>query len=157
MQPILRAFQTLVAIAALLVSGAAMAQDWSRNPSYGSISLSAGFLPDPHVRTLRAGGDNFRDLGVCRGYFPTSPDYRLHYRAGSFALNFYVRAGGDTILLVNAPNGQWYCNDDYSGLDPAVLFGSPQSGQYDIFVGTYNRSRVSGARLYITEYAPFSR
>lgn len=143
-----------------LLSGAAQAQNWQLRPSFGSISLSAGFLPDPRVRTIQAGGDlRLNPTGGCPGggYIANAPDYRLHYRSGGYALSFYVRAPRDTILLINDPQGRWFCNDDYSGLDPAIRFGNPLSGQYDIWVGTYGRARVRNANLYITELGPFSR
>jgi serine protease Do/protease YdgD len=151
---------TLAALSMTLIGGAAAAQNYNLRPSYGTVTLNAGFAPDPYVVTVRAGGDNnFRGGGGCPGggWFPNAPDFRVHYRAGSYQLSFYVRAPGDTMLLVNDPSGTWYCNDDYQGLDPAIVFARPRSGQYDIFAGTYNRSRVRNTRLYITELGPFSR
>ncbi len=148
----------LVALSMLAVPGAA--QNWRLNPSYGSVSLNAGFMPDPRTRTVQAGGNvRINPAGDCPGggYVANAPDYRLNYRAGGYALSFYVRAPGDTLLLINDPQGRWFCNDDYSGLDPALRFGNPASGQYDIWVGTYGRNRVRNATLYITEMGPFSR
>lgn len=149
---------TVVALPLFATSLAA--QNWNLRPSYGSVSLQAGFLPDPHTRTVRAGGDNyFSGGGGCPGgaYFANAPDYRLNYRAGGMQLSIYVRANGDTALLVNDPSGTWYCNDDQQGVNPGIAFSRPGSGQYDIWVGTYNRSRVNNARLYITEYGLFAR
>jgi hypothetical protein len=148
-----------ISAAVMLSAAAASAQDWRRNPSFGSVSLNAGFAPDPRTRNVRAGGDIQVNVnnGRCQGWFANAPDYRVNYRAGGYQLTFYVRASGDTMLLINDPNGNWYCNDDYQGLDPAIVFSSPRSGQYDVWVGTYNRSRVSNATLYITEMGAFSR
>ncbi|WP_139103048.1 peptidase S1 [Pararhodobacter sp. CCB-MM2] len=133
---------------------AAEAQNYNLAPSYGSFNLSAGFSNDPRSATGRAGGDIHVDpLAGCPGggWFANAPDFRLHYQAGSFPLTFYVRANGDTMLLVNAPNGNWYCNDDTDGLDPAIRFPSPASGQYDVWIGTFNRSRVQNTTVYVTE------
>ncbi|MCL4675345.1 MAG: peptidase S1 [Pararhodobacter sp.] len=149
-----------LAIAAALatsLSGAdARAQNWQLSPSYGSVTLSAGFLPDPRTRTVRAGGDNhFSGSQSCPGggWFANAPDYRLNYRAGGYSLSIYVAAPGDTMLLVNDPNAQWYCDDDsYGNRNPMIRFANPSSGQYDIWVGTYNRSRVHNSVIYITEY-----
>lgn len=146
---------TLAAAVALLASPAAQAQNYNLNPSYGAVTLNAGFLPDPRTRTVQAGGDNhFSGGGDCPGggWFANAPDYRLHYRAGGYPLTFYVSAPGDTMLLINDPSAQWFCNDDANGtLDPMVRFNNPRSGQYDIWVGTYNRSRVRNATIYISE------
>ncbi|MCC6002019.1 MAG: peptidase S1 [Pararhodobacter sp.] len=148
----------LAAIPVITTPG--VAQNWRLNPSYGSATLNAGFMPDPRMRSVQAGGNiRINPIGGCPGggYVANAPDYRVHYRAGGFALSFYVRAPGDTLLLINDPQARWYCNDDYSGLDPAIRFGNPMSGQYDVWVGTYGRNRVRNATLYITELGPFSR
>lgn len=145
----------LVAALAFVVAGAAaQAQNYNLRPAYGSINLGAGFMPDPVTRRVQAGGDNyFNGGGGCPGggWFANAPDYRLHYRAGGYALTFYVRAPGDTMLLINDPSATWFCNDDSEGLDPMIRFTNPRSGQYDIWVGTYNRSRVRNAVIYISE------
>jgi len=141
-----------------MFAASAEAQDWRLNPLYGSVMLNAGFLPDPHTRTITAGGPiRIGPMAGCPGggYVANAPDYRLHYRSGRFSLSFYVRAPGDTILLVNAPNTQWYCNDDYSGLNPGMMINNPMSGQWDIWVGTYGSRLIPGATLYISEFQPF--
>lgn len=156
---------TAVAAAAALLpwlAAPSAAQNWRLNPTYGSVTLNAGFLPDPVRRTVQAGGNiRLNPMSGCPGggYVANAPDLRLHYRAGGFALSFYVRAPGDTLLLVNDPSASWFCNDDYPGygLDPGLRFGNPRSGQYDIWVGTYGRNRVRNSTLYITEMGPFSR
>lgn len=144
----------IAAAALALAASTATAQNYNLAPAFGTIQLSAGFLPDPVTRTVRAGGDNrFSGSSGCPGggWFANAPDYRLQYRAGGYALTFYVRAPGDTMLLINDPTTTWYCNDDGDGLDPVIRFNNPRSGQYDIWVGTYNRSRVRNAVIHITE------
>lgn len=111
-----------VVVAATLFGGTADAQNWNLNPAFGTLNLRAGFLPDPRTRRIQAGGDShFNGGGGCPGggWFANAPDYRVNYSAWDFPLTFYVSAPGDTMLLVNDPAGQWFCNDDYNGLDPA--------------------------------------
>jgi hypothetical protein len=62
----------------------------------------------------------------------------VFFTPGDDPLSFYVEARDDTVLLVNTPDGEWHCNDDFSGLDPALTFETPQEGQYDIWVGTFS-------------------
>lgn len=144
-----------LAVAPLIVGTAVEAQNYNLSPSFGSVTLNAGFMPDPYGRRgIQAGGDNyFSGGGGCPGgaWFANRPDFRLFYRAGGYRLTFYVRAPGDTALLINDPSTTWYCNDDHNGLDPQITFSNPMSGQYDIWLGTYNRSRVRNSTLYITE------
>lgn len=141
-----------VAVAAF--AGLASAQDFSQAPSFGEVSLSPGFLPDPVEVSLIAGGtiDASSISPDCAGMIANAPDFRLHYSAGGSQLYAGVRSSVDTTLVVNAPDGTWYCNDDYNGLDPFVGGESPMAGQYDIWVGTYG-DMPAEATLYITEFA----
>lgn len=155
-------FLTAIILALTLLANPATAQNVNARAAWqnADVSLRAGFLPDPVILRGRAGGDwYFTTTRTCQrgGWFANAPDARLRYQAGGMQLSFYVRAPGDTMLLINAPDGSWYCNDDYSGLDPAIVFNRPLSGRYEIWVGTYDRRRVNNSRLYITEYGPFAR
>ncbi|MEQ8365373.1 MAG: peptidase S1, partial [Roseicyclus sp.] len=130
------------------------------NPTvFGSTTLNAGFLPDPYVRNLTAGGRvNLSNCsgGQWPGYVVTRPDFRLFYYGSSptgrltFALE--ARSNVDTILLVNSPDGQWHYNDDYRGFNSAIVFFNPLQGQYDVWTGSYNLSSNNPAQLIITEY-----
>lgn len=135
---------------------AAVAQpNWQGNPLYGTHSLNGGFMPDPYRVSVTAGGTtNARTMGLpagCVGNIAAAqPDVRFHYSAGSLPLTIKAESGSDTTLIINAPDGQWYCNDDWSGLNPAVRFSPAMSGQYDIWVGTYG-SGTAAAQVLITE------
>ena len=133
----------------------AVAQDWSLNPTYGSVNLTNGFAPDPHRVRLSSGGpiDASSSIGGnCRGFVADAPDYRVNYTAGSWPLIFNVESGSDTTLVVNGPDGRWYCDDDGGdGLNPRFEWGSPPSGQYDVYVGTYGGATLQSATLLITE------
>jgi hypothetical protein len=144
-----------VAMAAFAVSaaGVALAQDYSQQPAYGSVSLQAGFLPDPFLLNVDAGGgiDASRTIG-CAGFVAVAPDFRLNYAPGSYPLTIGAVANGDTTIVINAPDGSWYCDDDSGGdLNPAVTFNQPMGGQYDIWVGTYSSGSLIPAQIVITE------
>ena len=129
--------------------------DYRASPSYGTLSLSAGFTPDPQVIALQSGGripaSNLSSS--CSGYIAGAPDVRLHYQAGGYPLILSVASSSDTTLVVNGPDGSWYCDDDggVNGLNPSLRFGAPRSGQYDIWVGTYGGDDLRAARLHISE------
>jgi len=128
--------------------------DWSGTPSYGQVTLNAGFSPDPYVVSLAAGGsEEASGLGAsCWGHVAGNPDFNLDYTASSWPLFISASSSTDTVLVVNAPDGQWYCNDDYSSLNPAIEFGDPQSGLYNIWVGTYaDTPDYPPATLYLSE------
>jgi len=151
----------ILAVSALILgTGAAGAQDRTLEPSFGIQKLPFGFTPDPFTVDLLAGGDidAFEAVGnSCFGYIAEAPDYRISYTAGDAPLIISAVSETDTTLVVAGPDGQWFCNDDSGGtFDPTVTFDAPQSGQYDIWVGTF--SPVDGdfpeATLLVSEIAP---
>lgn len=155
----------LAATAALLVSACASSGggavgggsplNFNANPNYGTVSLATGFQPDPHVVGLQAGGNiNAQTLSAsCAGMITSAPDVRLNFAGGSLPLIISVDSSADTTLVVNGPDGSWYCNDDggVNGLNPSVRFNNPQSGRYEIWVGTYQAGSTQPAMLSISE------
>lgn len=150
--------QSILASCSLLLPIGAAAQDPFSNPSFGEVSLISGFEPDPHTVSIYAGGSvdlSASRLVDCVGFVSDAPDYRVVYDSDNQqrSLSFYAESESDTVLLINDPDGEWYCNDDYSdelGLASGLDFSSPQSGVYDIWVGSYE-NEFSSATLYVTE------
>jgi hypothetical protein len=141
--------------AVIAFAGLASAQDYQLPPTFGAVTLQPGFLPDPIEVVLTAGGpiDAATIGSQCVGMIAEAPDFRLTYGSGGTQLFIGVTSEADTTLVVNAPDGSWYCSDDYAGsLDPFVGGENPQAGQYDIWVGTYGVDTAE-ATLYITEYS----
>lgn len=131
---------------------------------FGSRRLDAGFLPDPVAIGLQAGGaidadqavaDGVVAEGYCAGYVTREPSFELDFRAGSSPLFLSVVSDRDTTLVVNGPDGAWFCNDDGGeGLNPELEFNPAQSGVYDIYVGSYSDSAAGAdATLFISEIA----
>ncbi len=145
----------LAATAAVLLAGPVLAQDVSMEPTFGTLNLMTGYMPDPAVIPMIAGGDiDASSLGAtCYGYIAEAPDFRVNYEAGTnFPLIISAVSEVDTTLVINAADGSWHCNDDSgNGLNPAVSFTSPPSGQYDIWVGVYGEAATAPAGLYISE------
>ena len=122
-------------------------QDWSMDPTYGDVELEEGFLPDPFVLEVLAGGsidlDDSSDRDIRRldayGYVAEAPDVDFYYEtSGDFPLTIAVDGfGEDMVLLVNDPSGDWHYNDDEDGVDPAITFRNPESGLYSIWIGTF--------------------
>jgi hypothetical protein len=141
-------------LAAFMAAAAAGAQNYTLNPSYGTVNLSGGFTPDPYIVEVQSGGGiAANSLGSgCVGNIANAPDVRLNFAAGSLPLIISVDSRADTTLVINGPDGRWYCDDDGGqGLNPSIRFGSPQSGQYDIWIGTYGSSELRNAELHISE------
>lgn len=149
--------KTLLAVFATAAVAAvpAAAQDYRLNPTYTTLTLDSGFTPDPQTIELQSGGDIDASSisSSCRGFIANAPDVRVRYTRGRYPLIISVDSNADTTLVVNAPDGRWYCDDDSGerGLNPMVRFNNPQSGQYDIWVGTYGNARLEPATLAISE------
>jgi hypothetical protein len=151
-------FRSIAAASVMFAAatGIAAAQNYNQNPTYGAITLRSGFTPDPHRVNLQSGGsiDAASTIGgSCRGYIANAPDYRVSYTSGSLPLIISVASSADTTLVVNGPDGQWYCDDDggNQGLNPSLRWNSPPSGQYDIWVGTFGNNSLQAATLTISE------
>ncbi|HKK48666.1 MAG TPA: hypothetical protein VJ932_06185, partial [Alkalispirochaeta sp.] len=112
--------------------------DWSLPPLYGTIDLASGFRPDPFLVEVTAGGNrNLRNVGRV-GYVAEAPDFDLNYSSGPYNLYIFVDTqGADTVLIVCDPSGRYFYSDDQIGTRPGMHFSNPESGLYDIWVGTY--------------------
>ena len=145
---------TVAAVAALAAAGSAAAQDWRLPANYGAVTLYSGFTPDPFTLNVTSGGPIDASASVsssCRGWISNAPDFELTYSAGSLPLAISVNSASDTTLVINGPDGLWYCDDDGGdGLNPSLRWDSPPSGTYDIWVGSYQRANYS-ATLSISE------
>lgn len=142
----------LLAAVGLLIAGPAVAQSAHLTANYGEIHLDAGFTPDPYRVQLHAGGgvNGARLPGACVGNISEAPDFEVTYSAGGLPLVFRTLSSADTTLIINGPDGRWYCDDDsYGDGDAEVRFNRPQSGVYDIWVGVFGQT--APATLLITE------
>ena len=130
--------------------------DFPAEALYDNVSLVTGFTPDPYLVSIVAGGDSAAsdELGAaCAGNVNSKrPDVVLNYTAGpNFGLYLYAEAAEDTTLILLGPDG-WYCDDDSHGdLNPGVSLERPLSGDYLIWVGTFDGG-VADAELGISEH-----
>lgn len=119
-------------------------------PSYGSVTLNSGFLPDPRVVRLTSGGDV--DAATlqpgCTGFVSRAADVRVAYQAGTLPLTLSA-VGANVSLLINGPDGRWHCTP-LSATGAVYRFARPSSGRYEIWVGA-PRGGGSAAELRISE------
>jgi hypothetical protein len=149
------------AFALSLAAAPASAQDRpdpSLAPAYGAVGLVSGFEPDPFAAELQAGGGyDASQLGVsgCVGFIARAPDYRINWTAGQtkLPLVFSVLSDTDTTLVINDAQGHWLCDDDSGNgaLNPSITIADPASGQYDVWVGTFQSGAPQKATLNVSE------
>lgn len=146
----------ILGLLAVTLSPALAAQSVSATPNYGTVSLQAGFMPDPHTTNVVAGGTVAVRMGGCTyGKVSNAPDLDLRYDNNSGnTLYVYAVSDADVTLLVNAPDGTWLCDDDSHGnRNPILVIPKAASGLYNIWVGTYG-DQMTNARLYVSEVDP---
>lgn len=148
--------------------------DPNAESNFGGDRLVTGFTPDPWGFHLTAGGGSnpidvstlaivdARSGARCtRAMVTRRPDFHFSFQAGmTFSMvRFYVvtENNADATMLINQPDGRWRCNDDHAhsgwghGTMPVLDFDAPQTGRYDIWVGSYDASAHNPATLYVTE------
>lgn len=141
----------------LLAAGAAEAcPNYNLRAAFGTINLPGGFLPDPYLRNVTAGGGYY--LPNCgfnwAGWVASAPDFQFSYSAAGYPLTIGINSAADTVILINDPAGNWYFNDDAGGawgLGGAISFPNPTPGVYDIWIGTYYQASGIPGQLIITE------
>ncbi|MBN8614648.1 MAG: peptidase S1 [Deltaproteobacteria bacterium] len=124
--------------------------------NFGVFTLLGGFMPDPAQYNVTSGGNlDASTLGLapnCRGFVTAQPDVIVRYQNPRSWIRFFVRAQGDTTLVINDAQGRWHCSDDEGGnLNPMVDISGPGGGQYDIWVGSYRAGQNITGTLHVTE------
>lgn len=124
--------------------------------NFGRTSLSPGFTPDPFQVSIVSGGNlNVAAMNLasgCVGYATSDPDYIIDLSGVMAYLEIYNEGEGDTGLVINDPNGNWYCDDDsHTGTDPKISLNKASAGQYDIWVTSYSSGDSLRGTLSVTE------
>ncbi len=150
-------FTKSLAVLATVISGLAFASaasaqtpNWQAQAAFGYVELWPGFAPDPYGINVVAGGDMDAGRMGCYGYVASGqPDVDIYW-GGSYTMTIYATSGADTTLLVRDPYGEWWCNDDWSGVDPGMTFQGRGEGLYSIWIGTWGGT--ADATLWVSEY-----
>lgn len=155
MNSILRSVAALAVISVMAAPAYAQSINAGANGTFGRVTLTSGFTPDPNETTVNAGGPvDAANLGSeCSGHVARRPSVSLRYTAGSLPLIVSATSAADTTLVIRAPDRSWHCNDDGpGGLNPVVRFDTPASGRYQIWVGTFESdASTPEATLYVSE------
>ena len=132
-------------VAACLVASRGETQDPTYKPTFGVVDLKADFMPDPFKKELEAGGPIQTKNGGLTAWVAKEPDVTLNYTAGGLPLTFHAESKADTTLLILLPDGTWVADDDSGGmLDPMIKLAKPQTGRYQIWVGTISERPCQG-------------
>lgn len=145
----------LTSLLALHWNNSVWAQNLDAEPLFGTVSLAAGFTDTPYTIEVSPGGDDetFQLGGDCYGYIRfAQPDFVLSYQAGQRPLGLFALSDLDITMVINDPAGNWHCNDDspfLSDTNSGIQFNDPLSGDYQVWLGSYD----SGAESITTVLA----
>lgn len=85
----------------------------------------------------------------CPGYSGIdAADMVVTLESGQPHFSLYAMSQTDLVMAVHSPDGQWLCNDDSYGLNPAVEFYDALAGDYHVFVGAYSQGASGDFNLY---------
>ncbi len=135
---------------ALVTFGAARAE--AQRSNFGTIDLTPGFVPDPHVVEGRSGGEtNANTLSEnCRGWISSTPDHILQVHGRFNWLRIFAQSTGDTTLVIQNARGRVLCDDDTFDRNPAIEGDLPE-GTYRIWIGSYSHGETLPYQLKFTE------
>lgn len=122
--------------------------------NFGTVTLAAGFNPDPHVVEGTSGGQVRADAksSECKGWIAEDPDHVLIAATEFSLMRLVVSAGeADTTLVVQRPDGVFLCDDDGGGSRQPLVSGAFAPGTYRIWVGTFEPQTASPYRLGFSE------
>jgi hypothetical protein len=93
--------------------------------------------------------------GFCAGFSGLdAPDAVVSVGSREAVLSFYATSSSDLVIAVQSPDGQWACNDDSFGLNPAVSFDGASAGDYQVYVGAYSQGDSGRFNLYASVGQP---
>ncbi|MBD2345840.1 hypothetical protein [Anabaena subtropica] len=127
-------------------------------PIFGDVTIGQKFSPDPLVVRGMSGGSVAGNrvagrietpTGPCTGFIDETPDHTIKLTSNFDYLKLQVQAPQDTTIIVKGPGGTW-CNDDLDGKNPGIS-GEWLSGNYEVWIGSYEKGKYFPYTLKITE------
>ncbi|AVH65092.1 hypothetical protein [Nostoc sp. 'Peltigera membranacea cyanobiont' N6] len=125
---------------------------------FGDVNIGPQFSPDPltvrgmsggSISGSKVGGRSETATGPCTGFVDETPDHTLVLTSKFDYLKLQVQSPEDTTIIIKGPGGTW-CNDDFDGKNAGII-GEWLAGNYQIWVGSYEKGKYLPYTLKITE------
>ena len=106
------------------------------------VQLRVSDAPASASTTVMPEGQNPVTGQACSGFVAAAPTATVEMTGdGPFGITATAEDGTDLVLLVQTPDGKWFCSDDADGLNPGIQFGTAEemavaAGTYRAWVGT---------------------
>ncbi len=125
-------------------------------PMFGAVELTTAWEDDPFVAEVQGGGAIRASEASpgCAGWIANRPDYWVQYRSlRVYDLTITARSEDPVTLVINLPNGEWYCTDGSNGVHaPIITLDNATSGVYSIWVGSFSPDSFPEAQILISEH-----
>lgn len=135
-----------------------VSMDDTAPPRQGALSLDAGrHGVRQHLATgpIQATEPAFAVAADCAGHVNfDAPDALLNVTDQEHTLSLFAESVVDLVLMIQDPSGDWHCNDDIHGFNPAVTLSPAPAGTYRIQVGAYERDRTGSYELFASRGDP---
>ena len=134
-----------------------VAQEASR-PIFGDVIVERPLSKDPlTVRGMSGGSIPAKKIsgradtptGACTGYMDKEPDHILRLKNKFDYMKMLIESPEDTTLIIKGPGGIW-CNDEFEEKNPGIV-GEWLPGEYELWVGSYNKDNIFPYTVKITE------
>jgi hypothetical protein len=88
----------------------------------------------------------------CTGFIKAAPTFRFEWSGELEQMVLFFESDADTTLVVRAPDGAFFCDDDASGTDNLnpVLSLKPVDGLYRLWVGSSSPDAEVSGKLTVT-------
>ncbi len=114
--------------------------------NFGTLALAAGGEAITGAGTSGGNIDATTLSGECAGNVSSTPDHLLNITSPVPAASIYAQAEQDITLVIQRPDGTYWCDDDSDGTNPA-LSGELVAGTYKVWIGSYNAEENASYRI----------
>ncbi len=119
-----------------------------------TLDLEAGFPLDPFFVSVNGGGelDASRLGDGCSGWVHQEPVLSIDWEGETDFVEVFFYSDHDPMLIIQTPDGEYLCNDDANPLllDPVIEVENPESGTYNIWVGSFHPNQLLPGVLVLT-------
>jgi hypothetical protein len=131
-----------------------------KHSAFLTLDLQAGFPLDPFFVSINGGGEvDASTLDEnCFGYINDKPVVTLNWEGQVDTAYIFFYSDHDPTLVIQMPDGSFMCNDDAHEhlLDPIVQLDNPPSGEYRLWVGSFDEGNLIPGILVVTTKSEFS-
>lgn len=120
---------------------------------FGTVTLHAGFNPDPHVVHGTAKGEVLASSihKRCEGWISEEPDFLLDSETAFFRLYILARSEDEIVLVARDPDGKVVCSRDRKGTNSPGVHADFPLGTTELWVSVKRKGAQAPYTLGFSE------